>query len=153
MSQTPQIYSSLTLEDKVSELGKLTEWVASLAERIGAGKRDKFRFDLAVTEAVTNVIMHGLPDESERLIRTEASFEEGSLAISIIDSGIPFDPLTAPVKERPTSLAEATPGGAGLLLIRAYCDDASYEYSNGENRLTLIFQIKEAGENQSGASS
>jgi hypothetical protein len=45
------------------------------------------------------------------------------------------------VTARPASLHEAEPGGLGLVLIRHYCRDISYERIGNRNRLTLRLSV------------
>ena len=57
--------------------------------------------------------------------------------------GVAFDPSTPP-EPRPASLAEAKPGGLGLLMIRNFSDDVSYRRSEGRNHLTITVSWTEA---------
>ena len=66
--------------------------------------------------------------------------------LSVADAGVAFDPSTYPPEQtaRPASLAEATPGGLGLLMIRSFSDDLSYRRSEGSNHLTITVSWTEA---------
>ena len=44
---------------------------------------------------------------------------------------------------RPLSLEEATPGGLGLLMMRKFSDDLTYERSGGRNHLSIIVRWNE----------
>jgi len=87
---------------------------------------------LAVEEVVVNIIRHGYP-QKDGLI--EMSCEETAipgLKITIIDSGIPFNPTVQsfiPSQERL--------GGVGIHLYRELMDKVEYIRSNDQNRLTL----------------
>jgi len=97
---------------------------------------------IVLEEAVMNVAMHAvLPEDApEILVRFTAA--GGVAELLIEDAGQEFDPVTAPEKPRPRSLAEAEPGGMGLKLLRRYCTDMEYERTGGRNRLTLRFATR-----------
>jgi anti-sigma regulatory factor (Ser/Thr protein kinase) len=50
---------------------------------------------------------------------------------------VAFDPSSFVAVPRPASLVDATPGGLGLLLIRNFSDELSYNHSQGRNHLTI----------------
>ena len=69
--------------------------------------------------------------------RENISENQDEVSITFIDSGIPYDPLA---REDPNVRAPAEEreiGGLGIFMTRKLVDDASYEYKNGQNILTL----------------
>ncbi|WP_404425143.1 ATP-binding protein [Nibricoccus sp. IMCC34717] len=138
MTETPP---PLVLGSELRELARLEPWVNAVASAAGANERDRFRLDLALTEAVTNVLMHGKPAGDTDAVLLSAEFQDRDVVVTVSDQGASFDPLAAPLKTPAASLDEAVPGGAGLTLIRAYCDNAEYKRSGGRNHLTLHFRL------------
>lgn len=133
----------LTLRADPGALTRLGDWVGGLAVELGVGDRDRFRLDLALTEAITNIITHGYPpDGCNGEIAIHAETDGRVLRITITDQGAAFDPLGAPLPDQPARLEDATPGGLGLALIRGYCDDCHYERTDHQNRLTFVFRLK-----------
>lgn len=112
--------------------------------------RDRFRVNLALSEAVTNIISYANPDGITRDISLEAEQTPELLTITIADDGRPFDPLAHPEKVLPTRLENAEPGGLGIRLIRRYCDESHYERAGGRNRLTLVFHTIPPGDGTGG---
>ena len=55
----------------------------------------------------------------------------------VADSGVPFDPLARPDPDVTLSSKERKIGGLGIYMMKQTMDDVSYEYSNGENVLTM----------------
>jgi serine/threonine-protein kinase RsbW len=86
---------------------------------------------VALEEVVMNIVMHGQAEEPMAIM---AEFTPETASLCIEDSGPAFDPTAAP--SRPATLE---PGGAGLKLLRHYCQDIAYERRAGRNRLTLRF--------------
>jgi serine/threonine-protein kinase RsbW len=144
MSVMAELPQPLGLGGGMGQLARLEPWVSSLAEAVEAGQRDRFRMDLALTEAVTNVLMYGKPQGEDDAVRVSARLQGRVVQVTLSDRGSPFDPLAAPLKKPAATLEEAVPGGAGLTLIRSFCDRADYRYADQHNELTLHFHLEEA---------
>jgi serine/threonine-protein kinase RsbW len=99
---------------------------------------------VALEEVVLNAATHGYPAAEPGEITVEAQPSHNGITLVIEDSGRAFDPTTVPSPKRPASLAEATSGGRGLILLRHYCKHVHYERIEDRNRLTLHFPLHQA---------
>jgi anti-sigma regulatory factor (Ser/Thr protein kinase) len=113
--------------------------VADVAARASFCERDRFRIDLALTEAVTNVVENAFPGGGTHEIRVVGSLGALEASFEVTDAGIPFNPVEAGAPALPATLGEARPGGHGIRLIRNYADRIGYERTGAQNRLTLAF--------------
>ena len=99
--------------------------------------------ELALVEAVTNVIRHGYGPAGGP-IRVEASEVPEGVSVRVFDWGrpIPGDMLAQAGLSRfdfdPTDLAALPSGGMGLSIIASVMDDVSYRSDEGQNVLTLL---------------
>ena len=100
-----------------------------------------FRLELALTEAVTNVIEHGLTPDYAGTIAVTARQTPMELILTVADDGPPFDPLQTPEPVVPDTLDDAAIGGLGVHLLRRYADRCAYAYRDNRNELTLIYQL------------
>jgi serine/threonine-protein kinase RsbW len=92
---------------------------------------------LAVEEAITNVIMHGYAGNPGQIVlscRTTHALVE----VQIEDSAPPFNPLSIPLPDTEGELEDRKIGGLGVFLIRQVMDDIIYRYENGKNILVLV---------------
>ena len=55
-----------------------------------------------------------------------------------IDSGSPCNPLEKSDPDITLSAEEREIGGLGIHMIKNTIDDVTYEYVNGQNRLTIV---------------
>ena len=86
-----------------------------------------------------NVAMHGAGDTATTLVDLLAEAGPGRCVLVFEDAGRPFDPTAGDLKERPLSLADAEPGGLGLVLMRRMTRELAYERTpEGRNRLRMV---------------
>jgi serine/threonine-protein kinase RsbW len=99
--------------------------VAAVACRMGFDVSEIEDIKVAVGEACTNAIEHGVPAEhTAEMVTISCAIEEKALRITVHDPGIGFDPSAAPgAPSHGASTATLTEGGLGLLLIQALMDD------------------------------
>ena len=110
----------------------------SFLDSVPCSMRTLFELDMVVEEVFINVANYAYPDNAG-MVSLDLSLdrEQNFLYLTFRDSGIPYDPLrkqspdvTAPAEKRPI-------GGLGIFLVQKYSDSLSYEYAEGENRLTI----------------
>ena len=129
---------TLVLENKLDDLTKLSQWINNLAGRLGISPNDTFRLDLALAEAVTNIIRYAFEDSASHNIKVTMHYQYNNITVEIKDKGRPFDPLKHPKVIFPRSLEEASKGGLGIHLIRTYTDECYYRREGGANILTMV---------------
>jgi len=91
---------------------------------------------LAVEEAITNVIVHGYKKTGGE-IHLSCRVIPDLVRIRISDAAPPFNPLSIPEPERAGNIDQRRIGGLGVFLLRQVMDEISYRYENGRNILTL----------------
>ena len=142
--------AALTIQADIWEARRASGWLASVALAQNVPPEQVVRLDHCLDEALANVIRHGGPTALASPVHLQFGVRRGDGActaeLSISDAGVAFDPSTRTVvAPHPASLADATPGGLGLLLIRNFADDLSYRHREGRNHLTItVTWIEEA---------
>jgi anti-sigma regulatory factor (Ser/Thr protein kinase) len=134
--------AALTIRADIREARRACGWLASAALAQNVPLEQVVRLDHCLDEALANVIRHGGPTALSSPVHLQFAVRRGPGAciaeLSVIDAGVAFDPSThAAVAPHPASLADATPGGLGLLLIRNFSDDLKYRHRQGRNHLTI----------------
>jgi len=117
-------------------------WARDLCEEVRLAPDDAYRVDLVVTELVQNVVDHAAGARGPVTLELLATVDRDAFRLTVADAGPPFDPLQHVPSPRPETLAEATPGGLGIALVRDFADDCRYEHSGGWNRLTAVFRLQ-----------
>jgi serine/threonine-protein kinase RsbW len=121
--------------------------IPRLAVRIDAFCRERnisgrvsHRFNLALEEALTNIISYGFPDGERHEIEVGVVYDGSSLTASISDDGAAFDPLSQTAPDIHASVEERKVGGLGIHLLRTLTDSVDYRRADGRNHLT--FQMR-----------
>ena len=142
--------AALTIRADMLDARLASGWLESVALAHGVPLEQIVRLDHCLDEALANVIRHGGPTALSSPVHLQVGVRRGpaacTAALSISDAGMAFDPSTfVAVAPRPAILADATPGGLGLLLIRIFSDELSYRHSQGRNDLTITVRwVEEA---------
>lgn len=134
----------LVLRCVYADLKRLHEWIQALEVSAGLGERDRFRIDVALTEAVTNIMDCALSGGGGHEIRIGAEVGNQAVTFEVTDKGCAFNPLETEPRILPARLEDHVLGGHGIRLIRSYSDEVRYERVGGQNRLTLGFRTSVA---------
>ena len=127
----------LILQNDTSQISKLAGFVEAVCESRQLSPDLSMSLNLAIEEAVTNVILYAYPEGTKGYVDIEAQSEEDSLVFIISDSGKAFDPTSIPPADVTASLEDRKIGGLGIFLVRNIMDEVSYERIGGKNVLKL----------------
>lgn len=134
----------LKIQGVMENVPQACGWVVEIAEQAGLNMRDVNHCELAVDEAVTNIIEHGYGQEGasksiEILVKSQTDY----FSITIVDDGPAFDPLGMEEPD-PLSALEDRPangGGWGVFFIKKLMDDVDYEYRANRNHLKMVKRL------------
>ena len=128
---------SITLTNDIQQVPQLADFVDMVCEEVGMDMAVAIQMNLAMEEAVVNVMSYAYPADTVGDVTIEAVTIADQLQFTITDCGTPFDP-TAKEDVDPTLSAEERPiGGLGIHLVRQLMDSITYERIDGKNVLTL----------------
>jgi serine/threonine-protein kinase RsbW len=127
---------SLKIEGRFDQIAQLSDLVECSALEAGFDSRDRYALQLAVCEALENIIIHGYQGESCNLIETHLIADPGKVRIEIWDDAPPFNQAIGPAE---IDWTEDDPpvGGLGLLIIHKVMDEIHYERKGMRNWLSM----------------
>jgi anti-sigma regulatory factor (Ser/Thr protein kinase) len=126
----------------VSSLEELFGFIERFAEAQTLGEGVRFVVRLAVEELFTNLVRHNTGGGAA--IDVSLDRDGGELIIRLADFDV--DPVSVD-PDRPVDvdlpLAERTPGGLGIHLVKSMVDSLTYEYEHRTFRVTAIKHLED----------
>ena len=130
----------LTLHNDVAEVPLLAEWVEQLGEELGLEMPEVFQLNLALEEAVVNVMNYAYEDSG--LIDLSAKVVDSEIIFVLEDSGKAFDPTQVDDPDITLSAEDRDIGGLGIFLVQQLMSSVTYSREDGKNVLTMIYKRK-----------
>lgn len=121
--------------------------VVSQLQTLGVPAARVDEVQIALTEAVNNVVEHAYAGAAPGDVLIKAELSPERLRIDIQDAGAPFPNEKLPVgtaADINVPVSNLPEGGFGWFLIRELASQVQYERSEGNNNLSLCFEIQVA---------
>lgn len=132
----------IILQNDIQQVPLLAQFVDEVCEAAGIDMATAMKLNLAIEEAVVNVMNYAYPQDTVGDIKIESKGDDNLLEFIISDTGTPFDPTTKAEVDTTLSAEERPIGGLGIHLVRNIMDSINYERVNGKNILALIKKLK-----------
>lgn len=135
MSQPAARVHSFAFEAIAESVGHARQALASLAASSGACEQDVERVKLAVSEAVSNSVIHGYGLEPAGTVTLTAAVRDGEITVVVADDGCGLG-----------RARESEGLGLGLSVIAALCDSLNVTTrSTGGTHLEMRFRLGALG--------
>ena len=132
----------IILHNDIQQIPQLAEFVEAVADLAHLDVGLTMSLNLALEEAVSNVIMYAYPKGSDGLVDVEAIVRKDSLEFILSDNGTPFDPTAAPEADITLDVEDRPIGGLGIFLVRNIMDEVKYTRSDdGKNILSMTKKL------------
>lgn len=131
----------LILHNDIQQIPQLAGFVEAIAEQKNIPQAMTMSLNLALEEAVTNVILYAYPEGTDGLVDLEAILRDDSIEFILSDSGKAFDPTATPDADITLGVEERQIGGLGIFLVRQIMDCVLYKRENGRNILSMTKNI------------
>ncbi|MDI6816292.1 MAG: ATP-binding protein [Actinomycetota bacterium] len=129
-SRCPMLCKALVVRSDSKNLIIARDFSGQLAHDCGFTADAVFEIKLAVSEALSNAILHGSPRGCKSIVRLAFLCDNYRLSITITDEGA-FGHL-------PRNMSSSSEGGRGLKLIARYMDTFSIKPTALGTRVTLV---------------
>lgn len=128
-----------TFQAQLEMLDLMMEWIQTHIDSMGFSSVDAKKIQLAMEEAIVNVICHAYKDGKGALELICNEYPRERILFTIMDKGPSFNPLLqSPKVSIESPLEDREEGGLGIFFIRELMDDVHYERQHPYNILTLV---------------
>ncbi len=136
-------WAELTVEATIKNIGMVTEFVDRQLEQAGCPAKAQSQIDVAIDELFGNIARYAYPDrEGTATIRVETVDDPLEVRITLIDRGIPYDPLSQESPDTTLSAEDREVGGLGIFLVKNIMDDLSYMYRENCNIVQITKKLE-----------
>ena len=127
----------LVLKNSVDQISLLPAFVQEAVKASKLNSELEGSLNLALEEAVTNVVLYAYPEGTEGDVIVDAAVTDKALTFTITDTGKPFDPTARPDVDINAGVEDRPIGGLGIHLVRQIMDDVRYERRGNKNVLII----------------
>ena len=131
-------YRQIVLKNRIEEIARMSAFVEEISQEFNLSMENTFNINLAIEEAVTNIIMYAYPKDEEHEFTLMVRHVVDRLIFKLVDTGKEFDPTVMPDADVTLSLEERPIGGLGIFLIRKVMDTLKYRREGDKNVLTMV---------------
>lgn len=135
----------LAICNELAESAKLAPFVEAVGEDVHLPQNMVMSLNLALEEALVNVIQYAYPTHAKGQIVLEASWKSSNpstLTFVLTDEGVAFNPLQVEKVDVTQGLDERPIGGLGIFLIRKLMDEVTYRREENKNKLVMVKHIR-----------
>ncbi|ERK31610.1 anti-sigma F factor [Clostridium intestinale] len=92
----------------------------------------------AVSEAVTNSIIHGYENREDKMVKIEASIEKNEVTIVIADEGLGIEDVDQAMEPLYTSRPDLERSGMGFTVMESFMDSLQVESEKGKGTRIIL---------------
>lgn len=127
----------IEFKNQLEEVTRVASFIEELGEELHLSLPVLNAIQLAIEEAVVNVINYSYAPGQMAVSTLKVSSNGSELLFTLTDSGQPFDPLSKEDPDLTASVQDRPVGGLGILLVKKLMDEVTYKFENGKNILIL----------------
>ena len=131
----------LVMRNDIADIALLTEYVEKLSEDFQLPVDAGFKLNLALEEAVSNVMKYAYPEGEEHEITLSVKVDAGKMTFELSDTGEPFDPTAVDDADVTLSAEERSIGGLGIFLVKNIMQSVEYHRENDRNILIMNYEL------------
>ena len=132
----------MTVQATLENIPAVTAFVDTELEALNCPLKAQMQIDIAIDELFGNIAHYAYPSGTgEATMRFDFDETARTASITLIDSGIPFNPLQKDDPDVTIPADERAVGGLGIFMVKKTMDHLVYRRENGRNMLTFCKHI------------
>ena len=128
---------SISFANDMKELTHVLQVVNVFLEPRELQSKLVYAENLILEEILMNIIKYGYDDEESHMIEVQIEVEKEEVALTVIDDGKEFNPLTIPRPDHSKSAMDRLEEGLGLQFVRHMRNAMEYRREENKNILKI----------------
>ncbi len=128
---------SISFANDMQELTHVLQVVNVFLEPRALSSKLVYAVNLILEEILMNIIKYGYDDGESHEIEVQIEVEQEEVALTVIDDGREFNPLTVPPPDRSKSAMDRLEEGLGLQFVRHMRNAIEYRREEDKNILKI----------------
>lgn len=134
----------LTVANHLSENARVKEHFDTFSQHYGIPEQVRLKMNVVFDELLTNIMSYAYRDTAKHSIGIKVELSVDRLKVSMVDDGIPFNPLGIESPDTALPLEEREIGGLGIHLVRRMMDKVTYRRRIDKNVITVVEYLNKA---------
>ena len=131
----------VSLANQMGEIRRINAALGDFLSEEGVPDRTIHHDKLVVEELVSNIVRYAFDEAAPgQRIEVDVRTEPRRIAVTIEDSGRPFNPNDASLPTVLELIEENRVGGMGILLVKKLSSELTYARENNRNRVRAIIE-------------
>jgi len=126
----------LVIPSTLEKLADVELYVEKVAKEMGFNEDDKDSLAIAVSEAVTNAIIHGNKQDRRKKVFIRFRLSADRITVYVKDEGEGFDPNRLENPLDPENILRET--GRGIFILKSIMDEVSFDFSKGGTEVKIV---------------
>ena len=128
----------MTVAAKLDQLDEVLAFLNGVLEEMNCPLKKQMQLNVAVEELFVNIANYAYSQGGgTATIVVETEEHPRAVEITLIDTGVPYDPLQKPDPDVTLSAEERAIGGLGIFMVKKTMDEMVYERKGNENVLRI----------------
>jgi serine/threonine-protein kinase RsbW len=140
LGKTQTFYLEITSD--MANLAQVADFVADSARKAELTQKQFDDVQMAVDEAVTNVMEHAYAGRRDGRISIKFRSDEREFFVEIRDAGKPFDASKIKTPNTKSPLSKRSIGGLGIFFMRKLMDKVEFKQDNAGNITRMYKKLK-----------
>ena len=129
----------LVIPSRIEKIEEAAEFIESAAKKMKFNDTDIDNIVIAITEAISNAILHANKEDDSKKVTIEVISKNNSMITKVTDEGPGFDPGEIDNPLLPDNLLKES--GRGIFILNSLLDSVDYSFSDKGTEVTLVKKL------------
>ena len=129
----------LTVASDMNQMERVVELTETVVAKTKLTALDQGNVTMCVSEMVTNAILHGNKEDTEKQVTIRFEVSSGECRVTVRDEGGGFKPDGLSDPTSPENLARES--GRGIFLMREMMDEVSFNFNHCGTEVIILKKV------------